>query len=159
MFKVKEYYKKQGLENLNLIPDLVTYAYFKAGIVKMMEEFAKQGNKVYGYQFDFTPDGSYPMKELGPHHAVDILYVFDSIKASGLTEGEYDGFVADQMHTMWCNFIANGNPNEGFELPSKETWDVFKNDSKRIYYFNKVMECISLKDEEKIEYFQKLIYQ
>lgn len=157
--EIKDYYKEQGLENLNLIPDLVTYSYFKAGITKMMEEFAKQGNTVYGYQFDFTPDGNYPMKELGPHHAVDILYVFDSIKASGLIEGEYDGFVADQMHTMWCNFIANGNPNKGFELPSPITWDEFKNDKKMIYYFNKVMECAPLKDAEKIAYFQRKLYE
>lgn len=156
--EVKEYYKRQGMEGLNLIPDLVTYAYFKAGITKMMNEFAKQGNTVYGYEFDFTPDGNYPMKGLGPHHAVDILYVFDTIKTSGLKEGEYDKFVAKQMHTMWCNFITNGNPNEGFPLPSPVFWEPFKNSKEMIYYFNRTMEFTFLKDKEKIEYFQKLLY-
>lgn len=157
--KVKEYYKKQGLEGLALIPDLVTYAYFKAGIVKMMKELARQGNTVYGYQFDFTPDGSYPMKELGPHHAVDILYAFDTITASGLYEGEYDGFVAEQMHTMWCNFITSGNPNEGFSLNDKTQWEKFKSDTQMMYYFNKTMESAPLKDAEKISYFQHLLYK
>ena len=156
---VKEYYKNQGMEGLSFIPDLVTYAYFKAGITKMMEELAQQGNPVYGYQFDFTPDGNYPMKELGPHHAVDILYVFDTIPASGLTEGKYDGLVAEQMHIMWCNFIANGNPNTGFAPPIKKMWERFKINEKMMYYFDKEMECTVLKDAEKIAYFQKLLYK
>ena len=157
--QIKNYYKNQGLEGLALIPDLVTYSYFKSGIVKMMEELSNQGNTVYGYQFDFTPDGNYPMKELGAHHAVDILYVFDTIPASGLTEGEYDGFVADQMHTMWCNFIANGNPNKGHILPSDVKWNTFDTTHKSMFYFNKEMECTTLKDADKIAFFQKLLYQ
>lgn len=156
--EVKGYYQKQGLEGLALVPDLVTYAYFKAGISKMMEQLAKQGNRVYGYQFDFTPDGNYPMKELGAHHAVDILYTFDTIPASGLTEGEYDGFVAEQMHTMWCNFMKNGDPNQGHALPSDVRWEAFCSDRKMMYYFNKQMACVPLKDAEKIAYFQKLLY-
>jgi para-nitrobenzyl esterase len=157
--KVRQYYKKQELEGLALIPDLVTHAYFKAGIVKMMEELAAQGNTVYGYQFDFTPDGNYPMKELGPHHAVDILYTFDTIAASGLTEGEHDGFVAEQMHTMWCNFIASGDPNQGHALPSKEHWEAFDADRKEVFYFNKEMKCAALQDADKIAYFQSLLYE
>ncbi|MDD3428472.1 MAG: carboxylesterase family protein [Oscillospiraceae bacterium] len=157
--EVKDYYKNQGLEGLALIPDLVTYSYFKAGTIKMMQELANQGNTVYGYQFDFMPDGNYPMKELGAHHAVDILYTFDTIPASGLTEGEYDGFVAEQMHTMWCNFIANGNPNKGFSLPDSTPWDKFEADRKMMYYFNQKMESAPLKDEEKISYFQQLLYK
>ena len=114
---------------------------------------------MYGYQFNFTPDGNYPMKELGSHHAVDILYTFDTISASGLVEGKDDGFVAEQMHTMWCNFIAGGNPNEGLPLPNSTPWVKFESDRKMMYYFDKKMECAPLKDAEKISYFQHLLYE
>ncbi|MGB4984925.1 MAG: carboxylesterase family protein [Erysipelotrichaceae bacterium] len=152
---LNKYYDDNVRQNLGFVSDVVTYAYFKAGTLSMMDLLVSNGEKVYGYEFGLTADGNYPMKNIGPHHAVDILYTFDSFDKMGLIMGPNDKMISKQMNTMWANFITSGNPNVGLELDHKVVWDTYNNN--KFYYFNENIECTNLKDREKINDFEKML--
>lgn len=154
--EVRNYYKEQGLTDMQCIPDLVTYTYFKAGMTFFKETLARQGAAVYGYEFDFTGDGNYPMQQLGAHHALDILYVFDTIETAGLTAGDAGEFVENQMHDLWCNFVKTGNPNEGDPLPDPTLWEKYKDTDPKTYYISDKVHFGPTEDMGKIRFFQNL---
>ncbi len=156
--QVKAHYDQKGMTMLQAIPNIVENAYFRSGTIQMMDMFVKGGDAVYGYQFNYVPDGNYPMKMLGAHHAVEILFVFDSIVPAGLQEGQFDGKVSRQMHDMWCNFIAEGNPNEGLDVPSPVEWKGYEAPERALFYIDKQMSCEPLEEKSDIQFFQELLY-
>ena len=156
--KIFDYYKEQGIQDLNIIVDAVTYAYFKAGINIFSTILSEQGMKVYSYQFNHTPGGNYPMKALGAHHASDILYTFASMEKAGLTPDDSDRLVEKQMNTMWSNFVTDGSPNIGLDFPVKNQWVSYTPDICMTYYFDDKMECLPLKDKDKISFFISMLY-
>lgn len=153
--QVMEYYRGSG--KLEMLADIVTYVYFKIGMTELKNRLSAGGQTVYGYQFEFTPDGSYPLKQLGAHHAVDILYTFGTIGRSGLLHGEGDHIVEEQMHRMWCNFVACGNPNRGLPLPERTYWQRYTQEDPKIFYFGREMRCEPAMDQEKIEFLARLL--
>ena len=150
---IEAYYQGKNLAPLPKLVDIVTYAYFKAGMTEFAGELSRQGQDVYVYQYDFTPDGNYPMKELGPHHTVELLYTFASIPMTGLTEGPGDKVVEAQMNTLWSNFITNGDPNAGRPLADGTVWEKYDPAAPRIYHINETCSFRPTWDQETIELF------
>lgn len=154
---IENYYKDKNLAPLPKLVDIVTYAYFKAGMTEFAKELCRQGQDVYVYQYDYTPDGNYPMKQLGPHHTVELLYTFASIRASGLTEGPGDKIVEAQVNTLWSNFVTNGDPNKGRPLADKTVWEKYNPDDPQIYYIDKKCEFKPTWDQKTIDLFSKAL--
>lgn len=152
-----------GADPVMQVTDVVTYAYFKAGETLMKDELARLGKKVYGYQFDYTPGGSYPMKNLGAHHAVEILYSFATSEKAGLSVDDRDRVVAEQMHTMWVNFAKTGSPNpvdeEADTLPQDVPWIAHVPGAGPTYYFDVSMRCTETEDVEKIALYMKTLFE
>lgn len=144
-------------EPLALVRDVVTYGYFKAGAYKLADELTRHGNPAFVYEFDFTPDGNYPLKADGAHHAAELPFVFGTEKISGLTPGEAGLFMQKQMHLLWCNFITNGNPNIGLEVPAPQPqWAPYVANDRQTYYLAPQPDCAQTKNMDKIRLFQDI---
>ena len=149
----------EGIDPLKEVVDVVTYAYFKAGETLMKNALAAQGKTVYGYEFDYVPEGDYPMKQLGAHHAVEILYSFATSKAAGLTLGPDDGKVAEEMHRRWCNFAKTGDPNNVnvWPVPSGVVWQNHEGQEGPLLYLNAKTTCGPTADAAKIRLFMDML--
>ncbi len=155
---VNQYYKDYNGTLTQKARDIVSISYFKAGMTLMQDELSKQGQDVYAYQFDFVPQGNYPLKAMGAHHAVEIPFVFGTNELVGLKYDEIGQRVEHQMHSMWVNFIKNGDPNIGIELPSNEKWEKYDYQNPKLYHFDKEMKLLETSDTDKIKFFQEIIY-
>lgn len=149
----------EGVDPLVEVADVVTYAYFKAGETLMKNKLVTLGKTVYGYEFDYVPEGNYPMKMLGAHHAVDILYSFATSEKSGLELGPDDARVAAEMHGRWCNFAKTGDPNSvaGWPVPSGIVWKNHTGQEGPLLYFNREIKCAPTKDGAKIRLFMDML--
>lgn len=62
------------------------------------------------------------------------------------------------MHSMWVNFVKNGDPNVGIELSSNEKWEKYDYKNPKLYHFDKEMKLLETSDTDKIKFFQEIIY-
>ena len=88
----------------------------------MAEEWARQGKKVYVY--DFGPE--MPGDEAGAFHSSDLWFTFETL---GQCWRPFDGHhydLARKMCNYWANFIRSGDPNgkdaDGTPMPQ---WDPY----------------------------------
>lgn len=146
----------EDINPLQQVVDVVTYLYFKAGMSFIQDALVKRGKKVYAYQFEHTPEGTYPMSMLGAHHAVEIPYVFATYESVGLKPGEHDRMVEQQMNGMWSSFVKTGDPNTP-DVPSDVTWTPYASPCGPCFGFGAHMHCGEIDDAEKIALYRSIL--
>ncbi len=75
------------------------------------DELAARGHNVYYYNFNY----SLPVLDrvgLGAMHALELIYVFDTVPRL-LLRREEDAAFKEDVHCRWLNFIRSGDPNKG----------------------------------------------
>lgn len=134
-------------------------SYFKAGITFMQETMADQGIDVYAYEFNYSPQGNYPLAMLGAHHTVELPFVFGLTKNLGLKFNEKGQNVEKQIHNMWINFVKNGDPNNGLDLPYDTKWNKYNSSNTEIFYFDTKMSTGKRpkEDIEDIKFFKDIL--
>ena len=136
--KIKEIFKEKDIFSVPVARDIITLCYFKAGMTFMKDELSSQGNVVYAYEFDFAPDGNYPMAYMGAHHAAEIPFVFGTSDFVGVHYSKIGEKVEDFMHAEWSNFIKTGNPNS----PQQSIqWKAYTKEEPYIYIFDEKCYC------------------
>lgn len=83
----------------------------------------KRSQKRYLYIFDRIIPGD----DIGPAHAMEMMYVFHTLHRNWRPFEMKDYVAADRLAAYWCNFARKGDPN-GEGLP---VWDSWREDSRR----------------------------
>jgi carboxylesterase type B len=91
----------------DIMPNLIAFKtdeLFAASIARFNREFAKNGNKVYGYHFDRGNQFTGALNGVA-HHAVDLQYIFGNFN-DGFTDKK-DLDLSNALMRLWIGF-ANG---------------------------------------------------
>jgi carboxylesterase type B len=122
------------------LQQLISSSVFGTSVAnKIPNAIAKRNpnSKIYGYNFNWWGDVDNPQN--GPFaslgipsvHASELPYAFNCIDSLWIDQDtpqkELDE--ATKMHTMWGNFIKNGNPN----LAGKSDWQPYANTDAQPY--------------------------
>lgn len=149
--KIKQIYKGEDIYSIETSREIETNIYFRAAMTLMKDYFSEQGNNVYAYQFNFTPDGNYPMSFMGAHHASEIPFVFGTSEHVGVHYSETGKRLQNQMHTMWSNFVKTGNPQT-----SEIKWDKYSESNPKICLLDSKVQCVT-ENQEAIKVFKDIL--
>lgn len=132
----KSYNKIKDIESDAWQKVLTNYLY-KLYSYRLANEFARLGEEVYLYRFDWSGT-------LGPCHGQEIPFVF---KVTGnepilFNLKEKDMKLANIINKYWKNFIKTSNPN-GENL---KRWDKFNLENKKLIIFNEEITDKSLEE-------------
>ena len=111
--------------------EVIALTLFMVPAAIVQNELADDGETVYAYEFEYR--GS---NEVEPIHMSELAYVFGNLGKMNSNTTETDRLVMDQAHSMWVNFIINGDPNVGLELPSDVVWEKYDTDTRGAFHFN-----------------------
>lgn len=124
----------------------------------MAEVLSGRGLAVYGYQFDYhVPE--LDRKGLGVMHALELPFVFDTLKAMGPWFAETsprDLAFQDTVHNYWLNFIKTGDPNQGEAVAV--AWPRYSPQGRKILVLDEVCREAEAPGLEDVDYFSRLIW-
>jgi len=84
----------------------------------LIRQLVAQGVPVFAYEFSDPDPPAFMGKRLGPSHATELVYVFQtplgSADSTGLSSSQME--LSDQIQAYWANFARTGDPN-GRGLP------------------------------------------
>jgi len=110
---------------------LFSQSWFIAPTIRISEEQAKAGGKVYTYYF--TPESPDPIMKCG--HAIELAVVFNHPEMSEDTGRKFDPVFCRTMRKMWVQFAKTGNPSlnaaQSPDGKSKE-WPLYDQQDKRV---------------------------
>ena len=111
--------------------DIFLYG-IRLGSEAFADEFSRQGNNVYYYNFDLEM----PLLDemgMGTAHAMELFFVFDNIPPTIQLDEAKLAFKED-LHNRWLNFIVSGNPNTG--VPVGPQWPLYTPEGREILVLN-----------------------
>ncbi len=94
---------------------ILTLASFACPTRRMARASVKAGNATFLYQMTRPSHGG-SISSLGPVHASDIAYLFDTTTALTGGPGEDGGPLVTAMQGYWKRLAATGDPNGGTEV-------------------------------------------
>ncbi|MDO4535444.1 MAG: carboxylesterase family protein [Clostridium perfringens] len=115
---------------------LTNYLY-KLYSYRLANEFARLGEDVYLYRFDWSGN-------IGPCHGQELPFVFKVTGSEPVLFNlkEEDLPLGEKMNMYWKNFIQRGNPNGD----SLTYWEKFTEDNRSLIIFNKEIKKEILND-------------
>jgi len=127
---IDHYAARTDVPLINKAWEVVGMSVITLGVVAAENAFAKSGQKIYVYEFNYTD--SYGNIQT---HAMEMPYSFGSSSVvTGKPMQEADIVVRDTLHGYILNFIRTGNPN-GAGLPE---WPTYVEGEKTIMEINTV---------------------
>jgi para-nitrobenzyl esterase len=93
----------------DVLAAVITDSYFRVPAIRLAEARADAPSPTYAYEFAWQT----PVGRLGACHALEIGFVFDSLRVStsSLLAGENPPqSLADDMHARWVAFATSGDP-------------------------------------------------
>jgi para-nitrobenzyl esterase len=114
---------RPGASAGDILAAVVTDWFFAIPAIRVAEARAGRGSRTWAYRFDYpAPEDNH---RLGACHGVEIPFVFDTITVDDTRPRLGDTpsqAVADQVHQVWVNFIANGAPGwPAYDTTSRTT--------------------------------------
>ena len=113
------------------------------------EVAAKQGRKVYTYEFGPTIPGD----NAGVYHSADLWFCFENLMNCWRPFDGHHYDLARKMCNYWTNFAKYGDPNgndhDGTPMP---TWKEYKNDHPFVMNFFDEISCVDGKHSEKVQF-------
>ena len=105
--KVESYINNAPGEEWEKTCGLFSQSYFNAPAIRLSENQAKAGGKVYTYFY--TPESVLPMVKSG--HASELSVVFNHPEMTGFTGRTIDETFSKTLRKMWVQFAKTGNPS------------------------------------------------
>lgn len=103
---------RPGASPFDLASALMSDIHFRLPAMRLADAQARHNPKTYVYRFSWPSNAFGGV--LGPSHAVDVPFVWDSLGddiSLQITGPNPPQALADQMHRAWVAFIKTGDPN------------------------------------------------
>jgi para-nitrobenzyl esterase len=104
---------------------MITDWYFRVPAIRMAEARADAPSATYAYEFAWPS----PVDRLGACHALEIGFVFDTLREPGsnwLGGPDAPQSLADNMHARWVAFAKDGDPG----------WPAYDTESRSVMTFD-----------------------
>lgn len=135
---------------------LKAYSIFTVGMKIYGDALAKSGLNVYAYNFNHAIPQT-EAADLGAMHALELPFVFNNLKTWKIDSAENTA-LAEEMHLRWINFIKNGDPNKGEELPTSIAWPKYDADKPQVLRFGNKLSVEILPDRENLEFLEEVTF-
>jgi para-nitrobenzyl esterase len=133
--KVESYISSAPGEEWEKTCSMFSQSYFNAPAIRMSENQAKAGGKIYTYFY--TPESILPMVKSG--HASELSVVFNHPEMTGFTGRPIDETFSKTLRKMWVQFAKTGNPSLSAEISpdgKEKLWPLYDLTDKQIMVFD-----------------------
>ena len=109
----------------DVLAAMITDSYFRLPSIRVAEARADAPSPTYAYEFAWPT----PVDRLGACHALEIGFVFDTLREPGsnwLAGSDAPQSLADNMHARWVAFAKSGDPG----------WPAYDTESRSVMTFD-----------------------
>ena len=119
------------------------------------DELSRQGHRVWYYNFNY----SLPLLDrvgLGAMHALELIYVFDTVPRLLLGDDATLAFKED-VHNRWLNFVKTGNPNTGAAVGTP--WPGYTPEGKETLVLDKTSRAVRAPHEKHVAFYRRMLWE
>jgi len=147
--KVQTYISNAPGEEWQKTCSMFSQSYFNAPAIRMSENQAKAGGKIYTYFY--TPESILPMVKSG--HASELSVLFNHPEMTGFTGRTIDETFSKTMRRMWVQFAKTGNPSLSAEQSpdgQAKPWPLYDQANKQVMVLDESNIHVAKESEVKI---------
>ncbi len=133
---------------------IVKHAMFSAGAKSFGDVYARNGEDVWAYNFNYASEDLLE-KGMGAAHGSELKYVFGNFKS---TPNKAQEKLSAEMRIRWLNFIKNGDPNVGQALPTQVFWPKYNAENATALEFDTTIKAVVMPEKSDLEFIQKILF-
>ncbi len=134
--------------------EILAYGMFSAVMKPYADALAENGQKVYGYRFNYETAEN---KEngLGAHHGSEIQYAFGNLPEEADTEQQK---LSDEMFTRWVNFMKSGDPNTDGQTSAEVKWPAYDSKNSQMLIFDTEITTSEMPGKEDMIFMEDIMF-